>query len=217
MPERVLIVACGAMARELCMLRRRHGWTHVSVQCLDAGLHNRPAEIGPAVREALARDAACYDHCFVAYADCGTGGRLDDVLREFGAERLPGAHCYQMFAGADRFAALADEEPGTFYLTDFLLRNFARLVESPLGLARRPELRDMYFGNYRRLVYLSQMPDAAMLEAAAGIAARLGLEFRHEHCGLRELERPLIQRLKRPSPVAGNGQDNDQEDARLLA
>jgi hypothetical protein len=123
----------------------------------------------------------------VAYADCGTGGELDRVLREEGIERLPGAHCYQFFATARVFAQLAESEPGTFYLTDFLLRHFERLVVRPLGLDRHPELTQEYFRNYRRLVYLSQAPRAEAIEQARRIAERFGFQFEHRFTGYGEL------------------------------
>ena len=125
------------------------------MQCIDARLHLRPALIPDRLRKKIQDNKDKYKHIFVAYADCGTSGGIDQVLKEEGAERLPGAHCYQFFAGSDRFEALSEEEPGTFYLTDFLTQHFDRLVIRPLQLDKHPELRDAYFGNYRRLVFLS--------------------------------------------------------------
>jgi hypothetical protein len=132
-----------------------------------------------------------YDRIFVAYADCGTGGLLDRVLEEEGVARLEGAHCYEVYAGRAAFAALADEEPGTFYLTDFLVRNFDRLVVRGLGLDRHPELLPVYFGNYRRLVYLAQTDDAELTAGAASAAATLGLLFERRLTGLGELAPPI--------------------------
>ncbi len=117
MPEQVLVIACGALAREINELRRSYGWHHLHLKCIDARLHNRPALIPERLREKIRRYKGEYDQIFVAYADCGTGGAIDAVLEEEGIERLPGAHCYQFYAGAERFAALAKKEPGTFYLT----------------------------------------------------------------------------------------------------
>src|SRR5579862_2446675 len=151
-----LVIACGALAREIAALRRANGWSALSVRCLPAELHNRPERIAPAVREAIRESRPRYQNIFVAYADCGTGGLLDAVLREEGIERLPGAHCYEFFAGAKLFAELSQAEPGTFYLTDFLLRHFDRLVIRGLGLDEHPELADQYFRHYRKLVYLAQ-------------------------------------------------------------
>jgi len=191
MAEQVLVIACGALARELVELRRRNRWEHIRIQCLPAELHNTPAEIPGAVADALARYREEYAQVFVAYADCGTGGRLDKVLDEFGIERLPGAHCYEFFAGSERFATLSDEEPGTYYLTDFLVRHFDRLVVRGLGLDRHPELKAQYFGNYRRLVYLAQTSSEQLASRARDHAAYLGLEFVLQYTGLEPVERIL--------------------------
>jgi len=187
MSPRTLVIACGALAREIAALTRANGWTALEVRCLPAELHNRPERIAPAVRETIAANRGQYAQMFVAYADCGTRGELDQVLREEGIERLPGAHCYEFFATARVFAQLADAEPGTFYLTDFLLRHFERLVVRPLGLDRHPELVQQYFRNYRKLVYLSQAPRADAIEQAGLIAERFGFQFEHRFTGYGEL------------------------------
>ncbi|HEY7603230.1 MAG TPA: DUF1638 domain-containing protein [Gaiellaceae bacterium] len=178
-PERLLVLACGALAREVLAIARANRWEHVDVHCLPATLHVTPDRIPAAVDEALAERFGRYDRLFVGYADCGTAGALDRVLERHGAERLPGAHCYAVYAGLDEWAATQDEEPGTYYLTDFLVRHFDSLVVRPLGLDRHPELRQDYFGNYRRVVYLSQAADPAMVEAARGCAERIGLPLEH--------------------------------------
>jgi hypothetical protein len=149
----------------------------VDVQCLPAELHNRPERIVPAVREQISANRSRYATIFIAYADCGTGGMLDVLLREEGVERLPGAHCYEFFAGAAAFAELQNAEPGTFYLTDFLVRHFDRLVTRGLGLDRHPELAGEYFRHYRRLVYLAQNPSTDAATQARRIAEQMGLEF----------------------------------------
>ncbi len=195
MPEPILVIACGALAREIHELRRRWGWEHLHLKCIDAALHNRPAEIPGRLRRMIRKHRRSYAGIFVAYADCGTGGAIDRVLEEEGAERLEGAHCYEFLAGRARFAELAAAEPGTFYLTDFLARHFDRFVVKPLGLDRHPELRDAYFGNYRKLVYLSQTHDARLLETAVQAAARLELDFEHVHCGYGELQTSLAARF----------------------
>ena len=187
MSPRTLVIACGALAREIAALTRANGWTALEVRCLPAELHNSPERIAPAVRETIAANRGQYAQMFVAYADCGTRGELDQVLREEGIERLPGAHCYEFFATARVFAQLADGEPGTFYLTDFLLRHFERLVVRPLGLDRHPELVQEYFRNYRKLVYLSQAPRADAIEQARRIAERFGFQFEHRFTGYGEL------------------------------
>ena len=184
---RVLIVGCGALGRELVTLTR--GLPGVDVTCLPAGLHNRPERIPDAVADRIRARGDGYERVFVAYADCGTGGRLDRLLAtEFaGVERIPGAHCYEFYAGAAAFADLADAEPGTFYLTDFLARQFERLIVAGLGLDRHPELLPLYFGNYRRLVYLAQTDDPELVARARAAADRLGLAFELRRTGLGEL------------------------------
>jgi hypothetical protein len=182
-----LVIACGALAREIAALRRANAWTALDVRCLPAELHNRPERIAPAVRAEVRAQRARYAQIFVAYGDCGTGGQLDAVLTEEGVERLPGAHCYEFFATAPVFAALAEAEPGTFYLTDFLLKNFERLVVRPLGLDRHPELKGEYFRNYRRLVYLAQAAKPGSIERAREIADYLGFTFEYRFTGYGEL------------------------------
>ena len=204
MPEPILVIACGALAREIDALRQRWGWSHLHLKCLPAELHNRPAEIPERLRRMIREHRPAYNGVFVAYADCGTAGGIDKVLAEEGAERLEGAHCYEFFAGRKRFAELAAAEPGTFYLTDFLARHFDRFVIRPLGLDRHPELRDSYFGHYRKLVYLSQQDDARLLDSAAHAAARLGLDFEHVRCGYGELETGLAARFE----IEVDGRDN---------
>jgi len=187
----MLVIACGALAREIAALREANDWPHLDVRCLPAELHNRPERIAPAVREAIQANRERYETIFVAYGDCGTSGALDAVLREENVERIPGAHCYEFFAGTEAFAALADEEPGTFYLTDFLLRHFDRIVIRGLGLDRHPELAPHYFGNYRRLVYLAQVAAPERIAAARAAARRLDLAFAHRVTGYGGVERSL--------------------------
>ena len=177
MQRRRLVIACGALAREIAALRRANGWTALDVACLPPELHNRPERIAEAVRARIREHRADYDAVFVAYGDCGTKGALDAVLAEEGVERIPGAHCYEFFATPATFAEVAEAEPGTFYVTDFLLRHFDRLVIEALGIDRHPELMTTYFGNYRRLVYLAQAPTPDAEAKARQVAQRLGLEF----------------------------------------
>jgi Protein of unknown function (DUF1638) len=174
-PAGTLLIACGALAREIAALKHANGWQVLEVRCLPAELHNRPERIAPAVRAVIAANRGRYAQMFVAYGDCGTGGALDALLREEGIERLPGAHCYEFLATPAVFAQLSDAEPGTFYLTDFLLRHFERLVVRPLGLDRHPELAQEYFRHYRRLVYLAQVPTPGAIAQAQAIAARVSL------------------------------------------
>lgn len=188
---RALVIACGALAREIVALTKLNGWAGVDVRCLPPELHNRPERIPEAVRTEIASARTRYDRIFVAYADCGTGGLLDAVLREQDVERLPGAHCYEFFATRAAFAALADDEPGTFYLTDFLVRHFERLVVAGLGMDRHPELAGEYFRNYRRIVYLVQAHDPELAATARSIARRFGLAYVERHTGYGELETTL--------------------------
>jgi hypothetical protein len=183
-----LVIGCGALAPELVSLTRRAGLPAMDLACLPATLHNRPERIPELIRSRIRRARIDgYDRIFVAYADCGTGGLLDRVLEAEGVDRLEGAHCYEVFAGRGAFAALSDAEPGTFYLTDFLARNFDRLVVRGLGLDRHPELQPLYFGNYRRLVFLAQTEDASLTRAARRGARRLGLAFERRFTGLGDL------------------------------
>jgi Protein of unknown function (DUF1638) len=188
-----LIIACGAVAREVLAVVRLNGWTHVEVRCLPAGLHNEPHAIAGAVDGMLRELAAGYDAVFVAYADCGTAGALDAVLDEHGVARLPGAHCYAFYAGGTAWDELQEEEPGTFYLTDFLVRHFDALVIRGLGLDRHPELRDDVFGNYRRLVYLAQVDDPDLLARAEAAAERLGLAYEVRRTGYGQLQPALTR------------------------
>jgi hypothetical protein len=196
-PGRVLVIACGALSREITALKRASGWQALDVTCLPPELHNRPERITPAVRTAIHAARARYQHIFVAYADCGTGGALDRMLAEEAVERLPGAHCYEFFATPDVFAALAEAEPGTFYLTDFLVRHFERLVAATLGIDRHPELVGEYFRHYRRVVYLVQVADAKLTLQARAIAERLGLAYEQRVTGYGDLAGSLERRLAR--------------------
>ena len=172
-----LIIACGALAREIVALRTLNNWPHLVVQCLPAELHNRPEKIPAAVRAKIQAARGRFTSIFVAYADCGTGGLLDAVLAEEDVERIPGSHCYEFFAGSAQFAELAEAELGTFYLTDFLLQHFERLIIHGLGIDKHPELLPLYFGHYKKLTYLAQVPSEEKMAAGRAAAQRLGLEF----------------------------------------
>ncbi len=189
----VLILACGAIAREVLAVIRLNGWTHVDVRCLPAKLHNTPKQIAGAVDAKLTELAGSYDRVFVAYADCGTAGALDIVLDRHEVERLPGAHCYGFLAGNDAWDAMQEDEPATFYLTDFLARHFESLVVRGLKLDVHPELVPMMFGNYRRLVYLAQTDDSALRERAEAAATLLGLAFEQRRTGYGELQPSLVR------------------------
>ncbi len=189
----LLLIACGALAHEIMATLRRSHCEDIAVQCLPAKLHNRPRLIPEAVRTKIREARGSFERIFVLYGDCGTGGMLDAVLREEGVERIAGAHCYEFFTGAQRFAEIAESDPCSFYLTDFLARHFERLVIQGLGIDRHPELLPMYFGNYKRLVYLAQTRSPEREAQARAAAQRLGLEFVHEETGFGDLERSIVR------------------------
>jgi hypothetical protein len=192
------VLACGAIVRELRAVFDQEGLTGtVDVEYLPAPLHNRPEKIVPAIEARLA-DVADGRPIFLGYADCGTGGLLDAFIErsDRAITRLPGAHCYEFFAGAERFAALHEEEFGTFYLTDFLARNFDSLIWQGLKIDAHPELLDSYFGNYRRVVLLSQSDDPAVVEFGRAAAERLGLDFEHVATGLAPFAEPVRLALR---------------------
>lgn len=207
--QRTLVIACGALAREINQLKKTNGWDHLELTCIDAALHFHPEKIPAQLRARIRQNRDRYDDIYIAYAECGTRGEVDKIIEEEGIERLPGAHCYQFFAGQESFAQMADDEPGTFYLTDFLVRHFERLVVRSLGLDRHPELRDAYFGNYKRLVYLAQTTDDALQQAAQEAAVFLGLDYEHVHTGYGELEQSLRRKFE--------GLRDGEEDNHLLA
>ena len=185
-----LILACGALAKEIIALRRQLGIDddRLKLHCLPAELHNRPAEIAPRVESYLAEHRAHYARVLVGYGDCGTCGALDKVLAKYDAERLPHAHCYEFFATSHLFAEITDREIGSFFVTDYLVKNFDRLVIEGLGLDRLPHLRDAYFGNYKDLVYLAQT-DAPLLRIKAEEAAdKIGLNYVYRPVGYGDLE-----------------------------
>ena len=188
---RCLVIACGALARELLAVKEANGWSHLDVTCLPAILHNRPQEIPAAVRRKIRRARGRYDEILCLYGDCGTGGLLDQVLAEEGVERIDGPHCYSFYAGTADFDALMEEEVGTFFLTDYLVRHFDRLVWRGLGLDRHPELLPDYFRHYRRVVYLVQMPSDALRAKAEDAARRLGLALELRTTGLGGIDRFL--------------------------
>ena len=172
---RLLVIGCGALAEELLALKRANQWTALDIKCLDAALHNRPERIADQLESVLAQHHAQYTNILIAYADCGTGGAIDRVAERFTAQRLPGAHCYEFYATSPVFAALAEAEPGTFYLTDFLVRHFDRLVIDEMKLDQHSELEEMLFGRYRKVVYLAQVDNSELRNEAQRAANRLKL------------------------------------------
>jgi len=183
----ILVITCSAVAREVNDIKKLGQWAQMDLQSITADLHAMPEKIPQAVADKIDKARDAYDHIFVAYGDCGTSGALDKVLEERGVSRLPGAHCYDFLAGEETYARLQDEEPGTFYLTDFLARHFEKLVIGTLGLDRHPELRSIYFGNYTRLVYLAQTDWDELTEMAQKAADKLGLRFERIFTGTGEM------------------------------
>ena len=196
----ILLIACGALAREILALKAANNWSHLDLHCLPAILHNHPDRIIPALREAVAKHGADYHDIFVVYADCGTGGLLQAACDDMGLRMVAGPHCYAFFEGVDAFAAR--DEITAFYLTDFLVRQFDAFVWEPLGLHKHPALRDMYFGNYEKLVYQAQTDDAVLTEKAQDCAARLGLAFERRYTCYGDLATALASVTAPPPPSA---------------
>ncbi|WP_353844878.1 DUF1638 domain-containing protein [Rhizobium sp. CSW-27] len=186
--KKVHVIACGAIAREILAVMQQQGLEHIDLHCLPAIWHAFPQKIVPGLRQAVAEArAAGFEEIFFAYADCGTGGEIDRLCESEGIRRIEGPHCYSFFSGNDRFAARAEEDLTCFFLTDFLARQFDAFVIEPLGLDRHPELRDMYFGNYSKLVYLAQEEDEALQAKARAAAERLGLAYEYRFTGFGDL------------------------------
>ncbi len=186
-PEKLLVIACGALAREIGAIVEANRLDHVELTCLPAQWHNRPEKIAPGVRKLVQENRGRYARIVIGYAECGTQGELDKVCAEEGVERIAGPHCYSFYWGNEAFAARADDDIDAFFLTDFLARQFETFVIEPLGLDRHPELRDMYFGNYRRLIYLAQSDDAELETKARAAAEQLGLAFEMRTTGMGDL------------------------------
>ncbi len=216
-PERVLLIACGALAREVRALLAQPGFAHLDLVCLPASLHNRPERIPDAVRARIREARGRYRRIYLLYGDCGTGGALDRVLAEEGVERIAGPHCYAFYEGLETFAARAAAEPACFYLTDFLVRQFDTLVVRGLGLDRHPELLPVYFGNYRKLVHLAQTDDAVLQAEGRRAAQRLGLEYEYRFTGYGDLA-AFVERAARrgedgtadPGVLAGHTGPSDR-------
>ena len=189
--NRLLLIACGALAREVLALIKANGWDHIDLQCLPAKLHLYPDQIVTEVERAVIRNQTGYSRIFVVYADCGTGGQLQAKCKQLGVEMIEGPHCYSFFEGNAAFAARAEDEITAFYLTDFLVKQFDAFVWKPMGLDRHPELRDMLFGNYTKLIYQAQTDDPVLVDKARACADRLGLAFEHRFTGYGDLEQAL--------------------------
>ncbi len=191
---RILLIACGALAREILAIKEINGLDHIDLTCLPAKLHLYPDQITIAVEGAVLKHRNTYDKICVVYADCGTGGELEQKCAELGVEMVPGPHCYSFFEGNEAFAEHAEAgEITAFYLTDFLVKQFDAFIWKPMGLDKAPELREMIFGNYTKMVYQSQLSDPALIEKARDCACRMGLEFEHRHTGYGELQDALLK------------------------
>jgi len=186
-----LVICCGAVAREILGLVRERGWEHIEVTCLPANFHNTPENLPEGIRAKIRANRKRYANILVLYSDCGTGGRIQAVLEEEGVQGIGGAHCYEVFSGSENFDRMMAEEPGSFFLTDFLARHFEKLVFRGLGLDRFPQLRKTYFGQYKKVVYLAQSDDPELRRLAEAAAASVGLAFEMRHTGYGEFERFL--------------------------
>ena len=191
---RVLLIACGALAREIVDVLERNKWQAMDIQCLPAKWHNTPQFIVPGVREKIRSARGRYENIYVLYGDCGTGGQLDTMLAEEGVERIEGPHCYAFYSGNDAFAKTAENEFTAFYLTDYLARHFDKLIWEGLGLDRHPELLPLYFGNYTKIIYLAQTKDNGLNEKAKAAADKLGLAYEYRFTGYGELETEMAKR-----------------------
>jgi hypothetical protein len=193
--EKVRVIACGAIAREVLAIRDANGLGHIDLLCLPAIWHAHPEKIAPGVEKAVEEARAeGFSRIFVGYADCGTGGLLDRVCEKLGVERIAGPHCYSFFAGNEAFAA-KDDDVTSFFLTDFLARQFRSFVIEPLGLDRYPQLKDMYFGNYTKVVYLSQVEDESLQQKAKEAADYLGLLYEYRFTGYGDLTSAITRAL----------------------
>ena len=191
---RTALIACGALAREVLALKEKHRW-EFDLLGLPALLHNAPERLPGKIRERIRKARQAYDRDFIVFGDCGTGGMLDRLLEQEGVERIAGPHCYEMYADGS-FDSLMAEAPGTFFLTDYLVQSFDHLVLESLGLDRHPELRDDYFCNYTRVVYLAQREDQVLLERAKWAADKLGLPLIVRQTGYGKLETRLQELLQ---------------------
>ena len=189
--DRILLIACGALAHEILALKRINHWDHMDLQCLPANLHLYPDKITATVAEAVTDYRDRYQQIFVVYADCGTGGQLQEKCKELGVGMVEGPHCYSFFQGNADFAAHTDTEFTAFYLTDFLVRQFDAFVWRPMGLDRHPELRDVYFGNYTTLIYQAQTDDPVLDAKAEDCARRLSLAYERRFTGYGDLATTL--------------------------
>ena len=192
----ILIIGCGAIAHEVSEIIELNNWDNVRLQCLNAELHNTPKILPRKIKEAIDSNINDYSKIFLGYADCGTGGLIDLLLKDYDIERLDGAHCYEFYSGSSVFKELSEKEIGTFYLTDFLVKNFDRLVIEGLGIQKYPSLKEDYFRNYKNVVYLAQLQDNVLESKARECADYLNLEFSVHFTGLKNLGNQLNEAMK---------------------
>jgi len=192
----ILIIGCGALAHEVREIIKLNDWDNVRLQCLNADLHNTPKILPAKIKESIDSNINNYSKIFLAYADCGTGGLIDLILKDYDIERLDGAHCYEFYSGSSVFEELSEKEIGTFYLTDFLVKNFDRLVVDGLGIQKYPALKEEFFKNYKNVVYLAQKQDNVLESKARECADYLNLEFSALFTGLNNLENQLSKAMK---------------------
>lgn len=203
-PE-TLLIACGALGQEIVTLIDVLGLQNIKIECLPAHYHNTPEKIPGGIEQKIIEAGQRYERILVLYGECGTAGKLDEVLERHGIARIPGSHCYEFFMGQADFKALFEAEPGSFFLTDYLVKHFDLLIIKGLGLDRFPQLLDDYFGNYSQLVYLAQTDDPKLDTAARQAAVRLNLAFERRFTGYGDLKSILEE------------QNNASTDHRLLA
>lgn len=186
-----VVICCSALMRDIVSICKVNDWSHLDVQCISAQVHNYPDRITTEVKALIDVAKSKEQHIFIAFADCGTGGQLDALIEQEQVERISGAHCYEFYAGAERFMQMQEAELGTFYLTDFLVRHFDRLIIRGMGIDKQPSLQAVYFGSYRKLIYMSQSEDALLQKKAKTAAQQLGLEYEYCYTGVSGLQAPL--------------------------
>jgi len=191
-PKPVRVIGCGMIAREILAIREQMGFDHIDLKCLPAVWHHYPDKIAPGVEKAIlkAREEG-FEEIFIGYADCGTGGRLDKVCEKYGVQRIAGPHCFSFYMGNAEFIAETDDHITSFFMTDFLARHFETFFVKPLGLRKHPQLRDMYFGNYEKLLYLAQVKDPKLEQIARDAADFLQLEYEYRYTGYGDLTNAL--------------------------
>lgn len=189
------VIACGMIAKEILAINQQLGRNHIDLQCLPANYHHHPEKIAPAMDIAIkqAREQG-FENIFVGYADCGTGGELDKICAKHNVERIAGPHCFSFYIGNEQFIKEDGDHITTFFITDFLARHFENFMVKPLGLDRHPELKQMYFSNYTKALYLAQTNDPELDRNAEAAAKFLGLSYERRYTGFGDLT-PALQAL----------------------